>query len=266
MSRLVDRLQQVSEGAPQPLGFVPAARQERALPLVLIAQVSKPGDKVTAAAAESGAEFVIVPFEASGRAKPKAPAGIGEAPWGVRAGELSEAAHAQLKEAGCDFVVIDAEGTPVRLLGDEDVAAVAVAPAGAEDRLLRALDALPCEAVLVDVEPNGTLTLGEMIEYSAVATGLSQTLLAPAAASWGRGEFEQLRDLGFSGIVVTVRTVEEARALADVRDAIRQMPNRSRRRDERPAARVPQLSVRPEVVPGPPTEPEIDPDDDDDDY
>ena len=262
MSKLADRLQRVSEGTPQPLGFAPAARQERALPLVLIAYVTKPGDKVTAAAVENGAEFVIVPFEASGRGKPRSPAGIGEAPWGVRAGELSEAAHGRLKEAGCDFVVVDTGDTPARLLADEDMAAVAAVPTGAEDRLLRAVDGLPCEAVLVDAEPSESLTLRAMIDYSAVATGLGQTLLAPAAAGWGREEFEQLRDVGFAGIVVSVRSVDEARALAGVREAIEQMPNRSRRRDERPRARVPQLSVRPEAGPA---EPDFDPDDDDDD-
>ncbi len=265
VSRLVDRLQRVSDGAPQPMGFAPAARPERAPPLVLIAYISKPSDKITSAAVENGAEFVVVPFGASGRTKPSSPAGIGEAPWGIRAGVLSETAHGQLKEAGCDFVVVDATETPVRLLGDEDVSVVATVPAGTEDRVLRAVDCLPCDVVWVDAAPGETLTLGAMVEYSAIATGVGQNLLVPASASWGKGELEQLRDAGFAGIVVTVGTVDEARALKDVLEAIRQVPNRSRRRDERIGARVPQLSVRPEVGPPPPTEPDFDPDEDDDD-
>ena len=103
-----------------------------------------------------------------------------------------------------------------------------------------------------------------MLEYSAVATGLGQNLLAPASKTWGQDELEQLRDAGFAGIVISVGTAAEAEALAGVKKAIEQIPSRTRRKDDRPRARVPQLNVSPEVQPGPPEEPEYDPDDDDD--
>lgn len=266
MSKLAQRLQRVSDGAPQqPLGFARPAAPERFLPLVLIAHVTNPSDKVTSTAIKSGAEFVIVPFEPGGsRARPKAPVGIGKTPWGIRADGVSEAHHEQLKAAGCDFIVIDTEATPIRLLGDEDVAAIAAVATDTEDRVLRAIDGLPYEAVLVDAEPADTLTVRTMLEYSAVATGLGQNLLAPASPKWGREEFEQLRDAGFAGIVVSVGTAADAEALAGVKDAIEQIPSRSRRRDDRPRARVSQLNVSPDVQPGPPEEPDYDPDDDDD--
>ena len=266
MSKLVQRLQHVSDGAPQPLGFARPSPQERLLPLALIAHVTKPSDQVTAATAKNGAEFIIVPFVPGSAVKAKAPAGVGDTPWGVRARELSETEHAQLKEAGCDFVVIDTESTPIKLLGDEDVAAVATVTTDTEDRLLRAIDGLPCEAVLVDSEPDDALTVRAMMEYSAVATGLGQNLLVPASVKWGREEFEQLRDAGFAGVMVNVEAAADAKALGGVREAIREIPSRSKRREDRPRARVPQLTVAAEVQPGPPEEPDYDPDDDDDDY
>ncbi len=266
MSKLAQRLQRVSDGAPQqPLGFARPTALERFLPLVLIAHATNPSDKVTSAAVKNGAEFIIVPFDPGGsRARPKAPAGIGETPWGIRTGDVSETHHEQLKAAGCDFTVIDAEATPIRLLGDEDVAAVAAVATDTEDRVLRAIDGLPYEAVLVAGEPPDTLTVRTMLEYSAVATGLGQNLLAPASAKWRREELEQLRDAGFAGVVVSVETAADADALAGIKEAIEQIPTRSRRRDERPRARVPQLNVSPEIQPAPPEEPDYDPDDDDD--
>jgi len=265
VSKLVERLQRVSDGAPQqPLGFARPAAPERFLPLVLIAHVTNPSDKVTSTVIKSGAEFVIVPFEPGrSRARSKEPVGIGKTPWGIRAAGVSEAHHEQLKSAGCDFIVIDTEATPIRLLGDEDVAAIAAVATDTEDRVLRAIDSLPYEAVLVDAEPVDTLTVRTMLEYSALATGLGQNLLVPASPKWGREEFEQLRDAGFAGIVVSVGTAADAEALVGVKDAIEQIPSRSRRREDRPRARVPQLNVSSEVQPGPPEEPDDDPDDDD---
>ncbi|MDP7619591.1 MAG: hypothetical protein QF652_05035 [Dehalococcoidia bacterium] len=269
MSKLVQRLQRVSDGAPQqPLGFARPAAPERFLPLVLIALVTNPSDKVTSTVIKNGAEFVIVPFEpGASRARPKAPVGIGKTPWGIRADGVSEAHHEQLKSAGCDFIVIDSEATPIRLLGDEDVGAIAAVATDTEDRALRAIDGLPYEAALVNVEPADTLTVRTMLEYSAVATGLGQNLLVPASPKWRREEFEQLRDAGFAGIVVSVGTAADAEALVGVKDAIEEIPARSRRREDRPRARVSQLNVSPEVQPGPPEEPDDDPDDgEDEDY
>ena len=264
MSKLAQRLQRVSEGTPQPLGFAPAARLERALPLALIVSTTRSTEKITAAAIKNGAEFILVPFDPKSRAKPKTPAGAGETPWGVKVSELSDSQHAQLKAAGCDFVVIGPEGTAVRLMSDEDVAAVVAVGTDTEDRLLRAIDGLPGEAIMIDAEPEDTLTVRAMMEYSIVATGLGQNLLVPASEKWGREEFEQLRDAGFAGVVVNVETAADAAALADARKAIQQIPNR-RRRDDKPRARVPQLSVGIDVQSDPPDNPDFDPDDDDDD-
>ena len=260
MSKLIDRLHHASEGTTQPLGFG-AVAQKRVPVLALVAHLTNPTKKLTSGAIGNGAEFILVPVAERG-ALPKTlpPAGVEETPWGVKMTDLTEKQHATLKEAGCDFVVIPVEGTPVRLLNDEAIGFVVTVPATTEDRWLRAIDQLPLEVVVVDAAPASELTLKLLLDYTVVSSRVGQHLLATASLDWGEGEVEQLRELGFSGLLVEIANDADLEKLKALRDAILALPARSRRRDERTRARLPQVEG-----PGPQQREVEEPDEDDDD-
>ena len=52
---------------------------------------------------------------------------------------------------------------------------------------------------------------------------------------------EQLRDMGFGGVIVEVADARQAAKVADLREAIMGVPAQSRRRRGRASARVPQM-------------------------
>lgn len=243
MSKLVDRLHRTSEGSVQPLGFSVAA-PERIPALILVARLSNPTKEIVSGATTSGAEFLLVSGgPRGGLPKTLPPAGIDTSPWGVQIGSLTEDQRDTLKKAGCDFAMVSVEETPVRLMSDEDVGFVASVSTALDDRHLRAIDELPFDAIVVDAEPAADLTLKLLLDYTVVSSRIGHHLLARASLDWGAGEVEQLRDLGFNGLLVDVDSAADIKKLQALRDAILALPARSRRKDEKPRASVPYLGA-----------------------
>lgn len=241
MSKFVERLRRAAEGAAQPMGFSPVVRQ-RVPPLVLAAHLPRLDGALAAAAARHGAEFLLFSTEDGRFPGSLPPSGIGETPWGVRLPSLAADQHQALKEAGCDFVLIDCAETPARLLAEEEMAVVAAVSLEAEDRWLRAVDQLPFAAILIEAEAPEELTVRRLLEYAAVASGLGQSLVAPASSRWGCPEMEQLREIGISGLVMKVTGEGDLGGLQALQNAVLGLPARPKRREGRSHARLPHLA------------------------
>ena len=259
MSKLLDRLERAASGPARPFGFGTAAR-ERIPALVIIASVTDAKKATVEAAVSAGAEFVIVSGGAATNGKGLPPAGIGSTPWGVRVESLTEDLLANLKEPGCDFVVLPVGGTPIRLLNDESMDYFSVVPVGSEDQWLRAVDDLPFEGSLVEMATETDLSLGHALSLAAVAGRLSGELIVPASLEWGAGELESLREMGFGAVMVEVKNGADVKKLAALHEAALNLPPQSSRRRGRPQARVPQATNA-----APPAADDDDDDGDDDD-
>ena len=259
MSKLQERLERVASGPSRPLGFS-FGNRESLPPLVIVTRVTsgtlKTAENAQKAAVKGGSEFILVDGAAAAKSPPK----TGDTPWGARVDSLTEKELGALREAGCDFLFVSLGDTPVRLLNDESLGYFGVVPADLDERRLRAIERLPFEGNVVEAEAGDSLTIGLALEYAAAASRLSGHLLARASLSWGVGEMEQLRDMGFGGVVVEVADARQAAKIADLREAIMAVPAQSRRRRGRATARVPQMVDS--ATPPPPD----DGDDDDDDF
>ena len=254
MSKLRDRLERAASGPARPLGFSAGSRD--VIPaLTIIASFTKPTGKSVKAAVDAGAEFILV----DGASAVKSPPKTGDAHWGATVDGLSDSDLAKLREAGCDFLFVSLGGTPVGLLNDESIDYFGIVPAETDERRLRAIERLPFEGSLIEVEPGESLTIEQAIEYAAAASRLTGHLLARASLSWGAGEMEQLRDMGFGGVVVDVKDARQAANVADLREAVMAVPSQPRRRRSRASARLPQSQ-------GGTTAPPPDDGDDDDDF
>ena len=217
--------------------------------------MTKPTDKAIQAAVDAGAEFLLIDGGNAAKTAPK----TGVIPWGATVDGLSESDLAALGDAGCDFLMVALGKTPLGLLNDESVAYFGVVPTDLDERRLRAIERLPFEGSLIEMETSDSLTVDDAIEFAAAAGRLSGHLLARASLTWGTGEMEQLRDMGFGGVVVDVKDARQAARVADIRDAILAVPSQSRRRRSRSAARLPQSQAAESAPP-----PDIDDDDFDD--
>ena len=240
MSKLQDRLERAASGPSRPLGFS-FGNRESLPPLVIVTRVTsgtlKTAENAQKGAVKGGAEFILVDGAAAAKSPPK----TGDTPWGARVDGLTEKELGALREAGCDFLFVSLGETPVRLLNDESLGYFGVVPADLDERRLRAIERLPFEGNVVEAETGDSLTVGLALEYAAAASRLSGHLLARVSLSWGTGEMEQLRDMGFGGVIVEVADARQAAKVADLREAIMGVPAQSRRRRGRASARVPQM-------------------------
>lgn len=244
MSKLHERLERAASGPVRPLGFSAGSR-ERIPALAIIVSMAKPTQKSVEAAIKAGAEFVLVPAGTT----TKAPPGIGSTPWGARIEALTEKAHTELREAGCDFLFVLAGNTPLRLLNDDSIGYYGIVSADMDERRLRALERLPFEGNVIEGDADKDLTVGQAVEIAAAASRLAGPLLTSASVDWGAGEMEQLRDLGFVAVVVEITDARAATRIADLRKAILAVPSQSKRRRGRADATVPTVSEGTAAVP-----------------
>ncbi len=236
MSKFIERLKQLSEGAPQPIGFRARGTAAEKLKIQLVAAVAGAEEAELAA----GADAVFL-YAEPGRA-PKT--GV---PWGFR---LS----GQPCPEGCDFVVLTPEA-PIAASVKGEVGKVMAIGRSLPGDVVRAVSGVQIDAALLLAaeEGNETLTWNELIEFHRLAMILSKPLLVEVPVAITGPEIEQVWQAGASGIVVRVGAGQEGR-LQELRTAIGELTAPVPPRAGRTAVRAP-------MAPAPAPEDEEDDDD-----
>lgn len=240
MSKLLDKLRQVSRGSVQPLGFRAAASTSKSPPMVLIA-VLYPGDAPAAAAVKKSADAVL--FKGA-QSREKLVASMGEVPWGASLDEATEKELSQLKGKGCDFLVFDAAKAPLTLLREEEVGKIVEIDPSLADGLVRAIEQLPIDAVLIGGEPS--LSVHRLMVCQHVANLVRKPLVALAPLDMSKEDLEELREAGMAGVVVNVEA-DAKEGLSRLRQIIDALPPSRRGRREKADALLPYLGE--EVMP-----------------
>ncbi len=243
MSKLLDKLNQVSRGSAPPLGFRSVVVAPKSPRMVLIAVLAA-GDAPAAAAAKENADAVLLNeaeitklFEKFEKLE-KLAASLGELPWGVSLGEASEEQLSRLKSAGCDFLVCDAENSPLMLLREGEMGRIVKVEPSLPDGLIRATAQLPIDVVLIGGEPS--LSVQRLMVCQHLANLVHKPLVALAPLSMSSEDLKELWETGLAGVVVKV--AEEAReGLSGLRQAIESLPLARRRRGEKAEALLPYL-------------------------
>lgn len=233
MGKLLEKLRQVSRGSAQPLGFKTTASASKNPPMVLIACLAG-GPARAAAGVKESADAVLLK---GGQSREKLVASLGEFPWGASLEQATEEELTQLKGEGCDFLVFDAAKAPPAVLLEEEMGKIVEIDPSLADGLIRAIDQLPIDAVLIGGEPS--LSVHRLMLCQHVANLMHKPLIALAPLDVSKEDLEVLRDVGMAGVAVTVE--EEAKEeLLRLRQTIDALPP-SRRRRERADALLPQL-------------------------
>jgi len=210
MSRFIDRLKQVSQGAPQHIGFrrAPAALEKPKIQLV--ARLAE-GDIDSLADYTGGADAALLPVSraSSGRETLKRISeAMAEVPWGGWLGDIAPGKVRQIVRQGCDFVVFPAAGTPLTMAGGDEAGKILQVEASLSEGLLRAVNELPVDAVLVTSEEKGKdpLTWYELMLFQRLATLLTKPLLVSVPPGVSAGELQALWEAGVDGVVVEAGT------------------------------------------------------------
>ena len=152
MSQFIDRLNSIAAGGTAPMGFRAADAKPKAK-MLLVAHT-------TASAKTTGADAWLLTIPKTGAKLPKAKSGV---PWGGWLKDVSAPVVKKLGEGGADFVVFPAGSASNAILEDEKLGKVVEVEADIEASLLKAVDGLPVDAVLVKVEKD----LLELFDYTA---------------------------------------------------------------------------------------------------
>jgi len=237
MSKFIDRLEEIIEGAPARMGFGPA-RAEKTPGLALIVQVSSSHQAGAATATGVCPDGIII----SGL---NGPSQIGElkdslsdAIWGVRTDSLSSADAKAYLEHGCGFLAFQLKGTSIGAVAAEDSATVLVIDPATNVDDLRDIDSLPVDAVLFPLAgASSSWTLDDLAKVARIRGRLGKYLLAEITEPPDADDLKVLRTAGINGLVLDVSAGKEA--LDSLKKALMSMPKPGPERSSKSSAILP---------------------------
>jgi hypothetical protein len=226
MSRLINKFQKASRVAAAPMGFRTARPAEQPPKMIVIAAVAAGttagGDYL------DGADAVLLRFSGTAltaRSLQKITSSLPDIPWGLHDEEDNDKKGA---ETGADFIVLS---TASRTGPLPEIGKILVVDSSLDDGLLRAVNDLPVDAVLVagTDEEKGPLVWHQLMIFQHLANLVTKPLIVPVPADISEDELKILWDAGVDGIIVEA---EEGRpeALKSLRRVIEKLPPRAGRK------------------------------------
>jgi hypothetical protein len=230
MSKLADAIRRSQRVEAAPMGFAAARPVQR--PTMLVGAIVDASG--VAAAGQAGAEVIVVE---AGSLSPddvkKAREAAGDAVLGARTAVADSDGAKALREAGLDFLLIDADTTPASALLDDDLGYALALPAAPEELFLRSLDALSLEALYLAAVPS-PLTVAGQIELGRVAGLGRKPLISKTASSASKDDLQCLRAASVAVVVTDVAGV------AALKETVASLPpRRGRREDQRTVVTLP---------------------------
>lgn len=228
MSKLTDLLDKTQTASPG-IGFA-ASRQSAAVPsIALIGRATAAELAEDGSLAASPVDALLITLDASdGVAVGRVSDALGERLWGARVGSASSDDIGVLKEAGCDFVVFDAEGTSAAVLNDSDlgkVIAVGFDEPEFDEEEAKAIRTLDIDCALL-TPPDGLmpLTVQKILSIQKMRSTVRKRTVLNVPADTGKSELETLRNTGIAAIAVTLSDAgSEAQR---IKDDIANLPRR----------------------------------------
>jgi hypothetical protein len=196
MSKLSDRIRRATRVESAPLGFAAAAARTKSPTMLLGAQIAGDGSKDGAAAVEAGADLLLLTQPVKSPSESLSDAVVGVWPSKLSADGIREA-----KDSSADFVVIDFDNTPASVLLDDDKGHVLLAPDEIEDMLLRVVESLSVDAILIADGP-GSLTVRRQLELRRIHGLTQKPLLMVVPPDISAQELTALREIGVIGVIV----------------------------------------------------------------
>lgn len=206
--------------------------------LVLVASVAEVDiDRLADGVAGADAGLLKIPKSSSGvKILKKVCQAVPDIPWGGWLKEMGGEGIGQMAEAGGDFVVFPAVSTSLAVLGEGRLGKVLEVEAGLDAGLLKAVDDLPVDAVLIVAdEGKHFLTWNHLMLFQRCANLLTKPLLVSVPPEVAASELQALWEAGVSGVVVEAG-IEAGGRLAELRQMIDKLsfPSPSKRRKIEP--------------------------------
>jgi len=165
-------------------------------------------------------------------------------PWGGWLRDINKAGIKQMAKADCDFLVFPAANTPLALLqNDEEVGKILEVEASLNEGLLRTVNELPIDAVLIAGSQEGEhfLTWHHLMLFQHFADLLTKPLLASTPPDVTANELQALWKAGVDGVVIEVAVGQPVDRLKELRQAIDKLAFPSQRKQGKTKALLPRI-------------------------
>ena len=252
MSRFIDKLNQVSRVVPQSMGFgraQPASEKPRILLIARLTEASIGGlaDYVVGADAEL---FHIPKLSPEAKTLKEISQAILDIPWGGWLRNIDQEEIKQITKAGCDFVVFPAANTPLALLQNNELGKILEVESSLSEGLLRAVNELPIDAVLITTEQEGEyfLTWHHLMLFQRFADLLTKPLLVSIPSNVTANELQALWEAGVEGVIIEVGAGQPADRLKKLRQVINKLTFPSRRKQGKAEALLPHIDREASIV------------------
>ena len=236
MSKFLDRLEQIIQGTPPPMGFR-APRAQKTPGMALVGLVSKAYPKGVSTLRALGPDAVLISGAKSATAVKESTKSLeSKISWGARVSALSHEDARAFEEGGCDLLAFSLTGTSLAAVTTEGMARVLCIDKDIESEQLRAIDALPIDALLLSgVDISETWTLEDLASIARISYRVDKYILLDISQVPGAKELEALRNTSVNGLVVDVGVVDSG-GLTELKQALLDMPRQRPPRRERAAA------------------------------
>jgi len=250
MSWFVDKLKQVSQAVPQSIGFrsaQPVSVKPRILLVASLAQanIDDLADRV------AGADAGLLPITKSTGvgSLAKVSQAVSDIPWGGWLRDIAEGEVERVTKTDFDFVVFPPASTPLATLKDDKVGKILEIGASLSEGLLRAVDELPVDAVLVADEQKGEyfLTWQHLMFFQRCANSLSKPLLVSIPLNVSTNELQALWKAGVNGVVIGVEAGQPTERLKELRQVIDKLVFPSQRERKKAEVLLPYTSISGEM-------------------
>jgi len=242
MSRLIEELKRIEKEAPQAIGFRHGQGSTSRQRMLLVACLTG-GDCSQSTRYADGADAgMVILSDGNIDSVRSCSAAVPGIPWGCRLKDVG-GRKLGLTEAGCDFVVFPAD-TPLAVLADTGAGRILEIAGPLGDNLLRTLDRLPLDAVLVAGTDSydSPITWQRLMLIQQVVDSVSKPVLAVASAQTTGSELGILWEAGVDGVVVLMGANRPPGTLSKLRKAMEKRTPSTRRRKRKTEALLPQIS------------------------
>jgi hypothetical protein len=251
MSKLIDKLRKLSQATPQPMGFHASKPAEVGAKLLIIGRLKIKNTATTKI--NTGADAILFYNDKSETPVEdikKIAKSLGDIPWGTY---LEGDDTAGVIEAGCDFVVFSPTSQVADLPQDEKTGKILQLESSMDDGLLRTVNDLPADAVLVTdtLDKNETLTMHRLMIYRHLANSITKPLIVPVTAKITEAELKALQEAEIDGVIAEM----DGEDLKELRKTINKLPARFAKKRGRRGVLLPRVGGE-TTTPSPPDEEE----------
>jgi hypothetical protein len=236
MSKFIEKLQQVFQPPAQSMGFK-TAKSEQARPKIQLV-VNIIGSKSKSTIKELDAvDALILTGSVAGNDK------------AISGGWLLKGDGEEIEKAirsGLDFVILPANGKVVP--PDKKIGKILQIEAGITDILLRTVNELPVDAVLLleGKEIGLALTWKRLMLVQRFSSILNKPLLIEILPDVSDSELQQVWEAGVSGIIIAVDAEQAESVILNLRKTIDKLSFPSKRKKENNLAILPRVEMEPE--------------------